>query len=161
MRISPLDPAAVLAAFGLDGPATSMTEVGGAWSSRVFRLEAGSGVFAVKEMRNPWRIPHWEEWRAQAWAFELSAIGAGVVAREVVRAYHAGGGDDTDIAPGGLGQPMMSSVDWIAMNADRALGQWPASAAEVIQAGELLPGLLTALPAQVAAAMRIAELLRI
>ncbi len=330
-----LNPAAVLAAFGLDGPATSMTEVGGAWSNRVFRLEADGDVFAVKQMCNPWHIPHWQEWLAQAWSFELAAIEAGVaapqpvpnpatggclarvgrgaelvpvrlhrwvdgkpfgtgvvgahtarwagqtlatmhglgirpsnrslfpfpntdnagrwpelteaarrtgagwarlmaaaapsvsviaglvksdghrpdeevmshgdvdqkniiatrqgpvlcdwdvvhpvvprrelaevalsmgcwhdmdVAREVIRAYRAHGGDDTDLAPADLGQPMMSGVDWIAMNADRALGRWPASAAEVAQAGELLPGLLAALPGQVAAAGRIAEFLRI
>jgi aminoglycoside phosphotransferase (APT) family kinase protein len=326
----------VLAAFGLGGPATSMTEVGGAWSNRVFRLEAGGDVFAVKEMRNPWRIPHWEEWLAHAWSFELMAIEAGVpapqpvanpatggclarlqrggdellqvrlhrwangkplgtgvvdrqtarwvgevlarmhglgirppdrslfpfpntdnadrwpelteaahrsgadwaalmtaaapsvsiiaelvrsgghrpdeevmshgdvdqknivatgqgpvlcdwdvahpvvprreladvalsmgcwtnvdVAREVVRAYRVRGGDDTHIAPADLGQPMMSGVDWVAMNADRALGQWPASAAEAAKARELLPGLLAALPAEVSLALRITKLLRI
>lgn len=330
-----LDPAAVLAAFGLDGPATSMTEVGGAWSNQVFRLEAGGGVFAVKRMRNPWRIPRWEEWLAEAWEFELRGIDAGIaapqpvanpatggclarvsggaepvpvrvhrwvngeplgtgvadpmtarwagqvlatmhglaikprdrglfpfpdtinadrwaelteaayragaewaglmaaaapsvsviaelvkadghrpgeevmshgdidqkniiatgqglvlcdwdvalpvvprreladvamsmgcwrdseVARAVVREYRAHGGDDTEIAPTDLGQPMMSGVDWIAMNADRALGQWSASAAEVAQARELLPGLLAGLPAEVASALRITELLRI
>jgi Ser/Thr protein kinase RdoA (MazF antagonist) len=331
-----LDPAEVLCAFGLGGPATGMTAVGGAWSNRVFRLEAGGGVFALKEMRNPWRIPHWEEWLAQAWAFELSAIEVGIAApepvanpatggclarvsrggrelvpvrlhrwvngepfgtgvvdpqtarwagevlatmhglgvrasdrnlfpfpstdsadrwpelteaayrsgaewaglmaaaaapvsviaelarsdghrpdeevmshgdvdeknivatgrgpvlcdwdvahpvvprreladvamsmgcwrdfdigREVVSAYRAHGGDDTDIAPTDLGQPMMSGIDWIAMNADRVLGQWPASAAEVAQAGDLLPGLLAAVQAEVAIALRITELLRI
>ncbi len=331
-----LDPAVVLAAFGLDGPATSMTAVGGAWSNRVFRLEANGGVFAVKQMRNPWRIPRWEKWLAEAWAFELCGIEAGIaapqpvanpvtggclawvrlggtqpvpvrvhrwvsgiplgagvvdlqiarwagqalatmhglqvrpldrslfplpntdnadrwpeltkaayrsgadwaglmaaagpsvsviaelvksdghrpgeevmshgdvdqknivatrrgpvlcdwdvahpvvprreladvamsmgcwrdigVAREVVRAYRAHGGDDAQIAPTDLGQPMMSGVDWIAMNADRALGQWPASAAEVAQARSLLPGLLAALPGEVASALRITALLRI
>jgi hypothetical protein len=56
---------------------------------------------------------------------------------------------------------MMSGIDWIAMNADRVLGQWPASAAEVAQAGDLLPGLLAAVQAEVAIALRITELLRI
>jgi hypothetical protein len=331
-----LDPTSVLAAFGLDGTATSMTEVGGAWSNRVFMLETGGVAFAVKEMRNPWRIPHWEEWLADAWSFELRAIEAGVgaphpvpnpatggclarvrradaelvavrlhrwvhgkplgtgvvdpltarwagevlatmhglgirprdrtpfpvpdtanaerwpelteaarrsgadwaglmaaaapsvsviaelvvsggqrpdeevmshgdvdqknivatgqgpvlcdwdvahpvvprreladvalsmgcwsdmdVAGQVVRAYRAHGGDDTEISPADLGQSMMSSVDWIAMNAQRALGQWPASAAEVAQARDLLPGLLTGLPTEVAVALRITEVLRI
>jgi hypothetical protein len=41
------------------------------------------------------------------------------------------------------------------------LGQWPASAAEVAGAGDLLPGLLAAVPAEVAIALRITELLRI
>jgi Ser/Thr protein kinase RdoA (MazF antagonist) len=331
-----LDPAAVLAAFGLHGPVSSLTEVGGGWSNRVFRLEAGSGVFAVKEVRNPWRIPHWEQWLAEAWAFELRAIAAGIaapepivnpatggclarvsldgresvpvrvhrwvsgeplstgvadsqlarwtgrvlatlhalqvrpgdrslfpfpntenadrwpelteaayrsgadwadlmgaaapsvsvlaelvrsgghhpgdeimshgdldqkniiatengpvlcdwdvahpvvprreladvamsmacwrdmeIAREVVRDYRKHGGDDTDFEPADLGHPMTGRLDWIAMNVDRALGQWPASAAEVAQALRILPRLLAAFPADVATAQRIGELLRI
>jgi aminoglycoside phosphotransferase (APT) family kinase protein len=329
------DPAAVLAAFGLEGAVLTMTEVGGGWSNRVFRLEADSGVFAVKQMRNPWRIPHWEEWLAQAWAFELRAIEAGIAApeplvnpatggclarassggsaltpvrlhrwvhgkplsggvadpqvarwagrvlatmhgmqvrphdrslfpfpnthtaerwpelteaayrsgadwaglmaaaapsvsviaelvksdghrpdrevmshgdldqknilatgagpvlcdwdvaypvvpsreladvamsmgcwrdmdaaREVVRAYRAYGGDDTELAPADLGQTMMSRLDWIALNADRELGQWPASAAEVAQARELLPRLLAKVQPDLAVALRITGALR-
>lgn len=326
----------MLAAFGLDGSATGFAEVGGGWSNRVFRLETGRGAFAVKEVRNPWLIPHWEDWLAEAWAFELRGIAAGIaapapvvnpatggclarvsldggeavpvrvhrwvsgkplgtgvadpqlahwagqvlatlhglqvrpgdrslfpfpntenadrwpqlteaayssgadwaglmaaaapsvsviadlvrsgghlpgeevmshgdldqkniiaagegpvlcdwdlahpvvprreladvamsmgcwhdmdIAREVVRAYRAHGGDDADFGPADLGHPMTGRLDWIAMNADRALGQWPASAAEVTQAGEILPRLLAAVPADVASAERIAELLRI
>jgi len=63
------DPAAVVAAFGLPGPATGWDPVGGAWSNRVFRLEAAGRRYAVKEMRNPWADPHWEQWLAEAWGF--------------------------------------------------------------------------------------------
>jgi hypothetical protein len=331
-----IDPAAVLTAFGLHGPVTSLTEVGGGWSNRVFRLEAGSGVFAVKQICNPWRLPHWEGWLAEAWAFELRAIEAGIaapeplvnpatggclawvrpggaeptpvrlhrwvngkpldggvadpevarwagqvlatlhglqvrpgdrslfpvpntdnadrwpelteaayrsgadwagliaaaapsvsvlaelvssgghhpgeevmsqgdldqkniiatengpvlcdwdvahpvvprreladvamsmacwrdmeIAREVVRAYLDHGGADTGFEPADLGHPMMGRLDWIALNADRALGQWPASAPEVAQARRILPRLLAAFPADVVTAQRISELLRI
>jgi Ser/Thr protein kinase RdoA (MazF antagonist) len=333
---SDLDPSAVLAAFGLHGSVAGFTEVGGGWSNRVFRLETEDGAFAVKEVRNPWLLPDWEQWLAEAWAFELTVIAAGIaaprpvvnpatggclarvslsaggvvpvrvhrwvsgkplgtgvadpqlarwsgrilatmhglqvrpddrslfpfpntdnadrwaelteaayrsgadwaglmsaaapsvsviaelvrsgghlpgqevmshgdldqkniiatgngpvlcdwdlahpvvprreladvamsmacwrdmdVAREVVRAYRAHGGDDTDFEPADLGHPMTGRLDWIAMNADRALGQWPASTAEVAQAREILPRLLAAFPADVATAQRIAELLRI
>jgi aminoglycoside phosphotransferase (APT) family kinase protein len=330
-----LDPAAVLAAFGLHGPVTSLTEVDGGWSNRVFRLEADSGVFAVKQMCNPRRLPHWEGWLAEACAFELSAIEAGIAApeplvnsgtggclawvsaggseltpvrlhrwvngkplaagvadpqvarwagqvlatmhgmqvrprdrslfpfpntdtaqrwpelteaayrsgaawaglmaavapsvsviaelvksdghrpdqevmshgdldqknilttrqgpvlcdwdvaypvvpsreladvamsmgcwrdmdaaREVVKAYRAHGGDDTALAPADLGQTMMSRLDWIALNADRELGQWPASAAEVAQARKLLPRLLAKVQPDLAVALRITGALR-
>lgn len=83
------------------------------------------------------------------------------VALEVVGAYREHGGDGTSLAPADLAQPMMSGIDWIAMNADRALGRWPASAAETARARELLPGLLAAVPAELALALRITELLRI
>jgi aminoglycoside phosphotransferase (APT) family kinase protein len=74
------DPTAVLAAFGLDGPATSWTSVGRAWSNRVYRLEAGGHRYAVKEMRNPWADPHWQQWLAESWDFEQRAIAAGMAA---------------------------------------------------------------------------------
>ncbi len=75
-----LEPEAVLAAFGLAGPATSLTRVPGAWSNRVYRLVAPGGSFAVKEMRNPWNDPRWREWLDEAWQFERQAIAAGVAA---------------------------------------------------------------------------------
>ncbi|MDR2987475.1 MAG: aminoglycoside phosphotransferase family protein, partial [Nocardiopsaceae bacterium] len=71
-------PAAVLAAFGLHGPVTEWSAVGGAWSNRVYRLVAGGRSFAVKEMRNPWRDPRWQEWLTASWSFEQLAIAAGV-----------------------------------------------------------------------------------
>ena len=72
------DPESVITAFRLAGPVTGWTAVGGAWSNRVYRLEAGGRAFAVKEMRNPWQLPRWAEWLAQSWSFELQAIEAGV-----------------------------------------------------------------------------------
>ncbi|HEY1675153.1 MAG TPA: aminoglycoside phosphotransferase family protein [Streptosporangiaceae bacterium] len=72
------DPTAVIEAFGLPGPVTGWEPVGGAWSNRVYRLDAGGRRYAVKEMRNPWGDPRWQEWLAEAWSFEQQAIAAGV-----------------------------------------------------------------------------------
>jgi aminoglycoside phosphotransferase (APT) family kinase protein len=332
------DPESVMTAFGLEGPLTAWTVVRGAWSNRVFRLGAGGRAFAVKEMRNPWGDPRWEEWLAQSWSFELLAIGAGVVApaplanpadggclarvscgggtgafvpvrvhrwvdgqplgpgvvapecarwagqvlaalhglgvrphdrsmfpvlstdsagrwpeltdaahrggaewaplmtaaassvtviaelarscgirpgdevmshgdidqknlisarsgpvlcdwdlaaplvplreladvamslacwqdfaiaRAVVGAYRADGGNDTEITPPDLGQPMMTGLDWAAFNVARALGLRPASPADAALARDLLPALLAAIPGQVATALRITDILRI
>ena len=78
------DPAAVLAAFGLEGPVTDWAAVGGAWSNRVFRLTAAGRRFAVKEMRNPWADPRWQDWLSASWSFEQHAIAAGVAAPQPV-----------------------------------------------------------------------------
>jgi aminoglycoside phosphotransferase (APT) family kinase protein len=83
------------------------------------------------------------------------------VAREVVRAYRASGGDDTEITSADLGPSMMNGLDWIAFNVERALGQRPASPAEVTRSQNLLTGLLAALPGQLDAALRITDILRI
>jgi aminoglycoside phosphotransferase (APT) family kinase protein len=99
------DPAAVVAAFGLPGPATGWTPVGGAWSNRVFRLEAAGRRYAVKEMRNPWADPHWQQWLAESWVFERRAIAAGVAAPRPV----------PDPASGGC-------LAWVSRR-DRALGE--------------------------------------
>jgi Ser/Thr protein kinase RdoA (MazF antagonist) len=340
----PPDPQAVAAAFGLAGPVTGWAPVGGAWSNRVYRLEAGGQAYAVKEMRNPWRLARWEQWLAESWSFELSAIAAGIaapepvpspvtggclirvpreagqppgpaarqeaavrvhrwvdgtplgpgvaapqvarwagqalatlhglavrpadrslfpfpdtasaggwdeltdaayrarapwaalltaaapsvgliaglaaaagyrpgeevfshgdidqknllatasglvlcdwdvavpvmprreladvalsmgcwqdfeIAREVVRAYREAGGDDTPIVSADLGQPMMTGLDWVVLNVERALGQRPATRQEIVQAGELIPALLAGLPEQAGVALRIGEILRV
>jgi Ser/Thr protein kinase RdoA (MazF antagonist) len=78
------DPAAVAEAFGLPGPVTGWEPVGGAWSNRVYRLDAGGRRYAVKEMRNPWAEPRWQEWLAESWSFEQRAIAAGVAAPQPV-----------------------------------------------------------------------------
>jgi aminoglycoside phosphotransferase (APT) family kinase protein len=44
------------------------------------------------------------------------------IAREVVRAYRASGGDDAEVTAAGLGPAMMTGLDWVAFNAERALG---------------------------------------
>lgn len=85
------DPAAVAAAFGLAGPVTGWAPVGGAWSNRVFRLEAGGRRYAVKEMRNPWADPHWPRWLAESWVFEQRAMAAGVAAPQPVPDPASGG----------------------------------------------------------------------
>jgi len=77
------------------------------------------------------------------------------IAREVVRSYRLAGGDDTTIGPPDLGQSMMIGLDWVAFNVERAIGLRPAAAAEASLARELVPGLLAAIPVQVAAATRI------
>jgi aminoglycoside phosphotransferase (APT) family kinase protein len=74
------DPKAVIEAFGLPGPVTGWEPVGGAWSNRVYRLDAGGRRYAVKELRNPWADPRWQEWLAEAWSFEQQAIAAGAEA---------------------------------------------------------------------------------
>jgi Ser/Thr protein kinase RdoA (MazF antagonist) len=84
-------PAAVAAAFGLAGPVTGWAPVGGAWSNRVFRLEAGGRRYAVKEMRNPWADPHWQQWLAESWVFEQRAMAAGVAAPRPVPDPASGG----------------------------------------------------------------------
>ena len=78
------DPAAVIEAFGLPGPVTDWEPVGSAWSNRVYRLDAGGRRYAVKEMRNPWGEPRWQEWLAESWSFEQRAIAAGVAAPQPV-----------------------------------------------------------------------------
>jgi hypothetical protein len=68
------DPAAVIEAFGLLGPVTGWEPVGGAWSNRVYRLDAGGRRYTVKELRNPWAEPRWQEWLAAAWSFEQQDV---------------------------------------------------------------------------------------
>jgi hypothetical protein len=328
------DPRAVLAAFGLAGPVTGWTAVAGAWSNRLFRLDAAGSSFAVKQLRNPWQLAGWREWLAESWSFELAAIAAGVaaprpvanpgngdcvadvrlrdgttgpvrvhqwvhgrafrhdvvtpetarwaglvlatlhrlaikprdrsvfpqlntdnamrwgdltehahhcgagwadlmtaaatsvadiadlarsagrrpdeeimshgdidqknliasaagpvlcdwdvalplvprreladvamslscwrdftIAREVVRSYRASGGDDAELTPPDLGQPMMVGLDWVALNVERALGLRTATEAEVATAARLLPALLAAIPAELATALRVTDML--
>jgi Ser/Thr protein kinase RdoA (MazF antagonist) len=332
------DPAAVVSVFGLPGPVTAWSAVGRAWSNRVYRLGAGDRGFAVKEMRNPWADPHWQEWLAESWLFEQRAIAAGIAApqpvpnpangsclacvsrrdpalppaavrvhhwadghpvslgpvepgmarwagqvlatlhalqvrardrglfpvpnteiadrwpelteaahrsgvtwaeqlavaapavsriaelarsagyrpdqevmthgdidqknliattagpvlcdwdlvaplvprreladvamsladwqeysigREVIRSYRQAGGDDTGIEPADLGPPLMTGLDWVAFNVERAIGLRPATAAETAQARELAPKLLQAIPGQVSVTMRIGDLLKL
>jgi Ser/Thr protein kinase RdoA (MazF antagonist) len=85
------DPDAVLAAFGIGGRAVTMTPVAGAWSNHVYRLQATTGTFAVKEMRNPWRDPGWLDWLAAAWEFEQLALASGVAMPEPVPNRSDGG----------------------------------------------------------------------
>jgi len=78
------DPVAVIAAFGLQDAATVWAPVGGAWSNRVYRLDAGYRRYAVKEMRNSWAHSRWQDWLAESWSLEREAIAAGVAAPQPV-----------------------------------------------------------------------------
>lgn len=91
MQLSAPDPDAVLAAFGIEGRATALNPVGRAWSNRVWRLRAGSGSFALKEMRNPWADPNWIRWLNESWALEQSALAAGISAPRPVPNPSTGG----------------------------------------------------------------------
>src|SRR5258707_501614 len=82
------------------------------------------------------------------------------IAREVVRAYRRAGGDDTPFDPSDLGQSLMTGLDWIAFNVERATGLRPATLAEMALAHELAPQLLAAIPNRVSVALRITDVLR-
>jgi hypothetical protein len=84
------------------------------------------------------------------------------IAREVIRSYRAGGGDDTTIEPPDLGQSMMIGLDWVAFNVERACGQQtrrrPAWLASADQPGSRPgPGFPAAIPVQAVAAARISR----
>ena len=85
------DAAGVVAAFGLPGSPTMMTEVRGGWSNRVWHLSTTRGDYAVKELRNAWGEPRWREWLDEGWRVERAAIHAGVAAPEPVPAAATGG----------------------------------------------------------------------
>lgn len=330
------DAAGAIAAFGLQDPVTAWAAVGGAWSNRVYRLDAGERRFAVKELRNPWADSRWQDWLVESWSFEREAIAAGVaapqpipnpldgsclawvsrrdpelpmaavrvhhwvdgdpvglgpvepqvagwagqvlavlhglgvrpqdrtvflvpntdtadrwteltdaaertgaawarllgaaapavslmaelartagflpdqevmshgdidqknliaaatgpvlcdwdlaapvvprreladvamslacwhdisVAREVVRSYRLAGGDDTSFEPSDLGQCLMTGLDWIAFNVERAIGLRPATVAETALARKLAPELLAAIPHEVSVAIRVGDVL--
>ena len=94
---------AVAALFELGEPSGPMATVAGAWSNRVFRLRTEAGTFAVKEMRNPWADPRWQEALEAAWEVELAARHTGIAMPEPVpnpddggplgRVPRLGGGD--------------------------------------------------------------------
>ncbi|MDR2983323.1 MAG: hypothetical protein LBV34_00645, partial [Nocardiopsaceae bacterium] len=61
--------------------------------------------------------------------------------------------------PHDLGPSLISGLDWIAFNIERAIGLRPATTGETDLAETLVPGLLTGIPRQLGAAMRLGELL--
>jgi hypothetical protein len=81
------------------------------------------------------------------------------IAREVVRSYRRAGGDDTPFDPSDLGQSLMTGLDWVAFNVQRAIGLRPATAAETALAQKLAPQLLAAIHHEVSVAMRIRAVL--
>ena len=81
------------------------------------------------------------------------------LARSVVSAYEVESGADVRIEPSDLGPRLMANLDWIAFNAERALGLRPASAQQVALGNHLVPGLVARLPARLTTAERVTELL--
>ena len=53
----------------------------------------------------------------------------------------------------------MASVDWIAFNIGQAVGVRSATPAEAALGGQLVPGLLASLPAELELALRVADFL--
>jgi Ser/Thr protein kinase RdoA (MazF antagonist) len=103
----------VLAAFGLPGRSRSLTPVAGAWCNRVFRLDTSAGRYAVKELANPFGEPRFEGRLAEAWAFEQSALAAGVAAPEPV-AGPGGGCTATVERADGAGTALVRVHRWVA-----------------------------------------------
>ena len=162
------DPAAVIEAFGLPGPVTGWEPVGGAWSNRVYRLdtdgppETGGRRYAVKEMRNPWAEPRWQEWLAESWSFEQRAIAAGVAAPQPV----PNPADGTCLAwvrrLGQNGQVADAPVRVHHWTTGVPVSPGPVDVATARWAGRVLAILhglrITPIPAQAAAASRVRDL---
>jgi hypothetical protein len=81
------------------------------------------------------------------------------VARTVVDAYRAAGGNVPGFEPPDLGPALGTGLDWIAFNIERAIGLRPATAAESALGDSLVPGLLAALPGEVSKALRVGDIL--
>ncbi|HEY3763922.1 MAG TPA: phosphotransferase [Gaiellales bacterium] len=77
------------------------------------------------------------------------------VAREVVRAYRAAGGDAGAFAPPDLGPALMTGLDWIALNVEVALGELPAPAWRRERADGLVSELAASVPGRVQVALDV------
>lgn len=82
------------------------------------------------------------------------------VARAVIDAYRRAGGDDTEIDPSDLAPMMLSSVLWLVMNVERALGLADAGLDQQRLGQQLVPDLLSRLSGRLEHAARIGEWLR-
>jgi Ser/Thr protein kinase RdoA (MazF antagonist) len=105
---------AVAALFELGEPVGPLTPVPGAWSNRVFRLRTETGIFAVKEMCNPWGHPRWEDGLAAAWELELVALEAGIAMPEPVANPDDGGPLGWVPRLGGEGEAAVRAHRWVA-----------------------------------------------
>lgn len=94
-------------------------------------------------------------------ALSLAGWREPAIARTVVAAYGAAGGDVPRFVPEDLGAPLATSLDWIALNAECALGIRPAPPERRRLAGELLPGLLAELPRHVDVALDVGRILTV
>jgi Ser/Thr protein kinase RdoA (MazF antagonist) len=83
------------------------------------------------------------------------------VARAVVVAYAASGGEVRAFAPEDLGGPLATSLDWAVLNAECTLGLRPAPAERRRLGGAILPGLLAALPHRVEIALDVGRILNV
>jgi Ser/Thr protein kinase RdoA (MazF antagonist) len=92
-------------------------------------------------------------------ALSLAAWRRFDIAAAVVRAYRAAGGDDVRVRATDLGRTLVVSLDWIALNVERAMGVRDAHPDEVALASALVPRLLADYPRQVDVAVRIETLL--
>jgi aminoglycoside phosphotransferase (APT) family kinase protein len=88
-------------------------------------------------------------------ALSLGAWKRNDIAREVVTTYCETRGTEITIEPADLGQSMMTGLDWIAFNVERAIGLRDAESAETDTARHLVPTLLDALPQQVDLALHV------
>jgi Ser/Thr protein kinase RdoA (MazF antagonist) len=94
-------------------------------------------------------------------ALSLAGWASRDIARVVVRAYGDAGGEIPAFVPEDLGAPLATSLDWIVLNAEVALGVRPAPPGRRRLAGELLPGLLADLPRHVEAALDVSRMLTV
>jgi hypothetical protein len=92
-------------------------------------------------------------------ALSLAGWDDRTIARIVVAAYGAAGGDVPAFVPEDLGASLATSLDWIALNAGCALGLRPAQPGRRRLAEALLPGLLAELPRHLAAALDVGRML--
>jgi Ser/Thr protein kinase RdoA (MazF antagonist) len=79
------------------------------------------------------------------------------VARAVIGAYRRAGGDDSELRPTDLAPMLLSSVLWLVINAERALGLRDAGPEELERGTQLVPGLLERLPRRLAMADGITD----
>ena len=56
---------------------------------------------------------------------------------------------------------MMTGLDWVAFNVERAIGRRPATAAEAALAHELVPRLLAGIPRHASTALRVSGMLHL
>ena len=81
------------------------------------------------------------------------------IARQVVSSYRAAGGEAYELRPEDLGQSMMTGLDWIVLNIERALRLRDVTDDVAALGRQVVPGLLKRLPTQVDLALRIDEVL--
>jgi thiamine kinase-like enzyme len=81
------------------------------------------------------------------------------VAKEVVTAYCRARGTAITIEPADLGQSMMTGLDWIGFNVERAIGLRHAGPEKSDTAQRVLPQLLEDLPKKVDLALEVGDAL--